>query len=268
MTKRALSFLPVLLLTWGIFLSCESELYPPTDPPVLSNIVLTCDSSRSATTSVRAGDTVYVSVDVEDPEDDPETLALSVLSGGSIVASNEVSSSRIFDDTTWETWFETTGLATGSYSVSLTATDKDGNEGDAVSKDFSITADDRSTVDVSAGAITISGVDYILKNADVSDPHNASYTPATGDPFRIVYSVTNNTTVTIDVLEIPFTVNVTYDDPVNGATAETYSTVAVTTSLEGGATASGICNISILNDDRTIILPIIHDEASCTATIY
>ena len=271
MEGRAFFSISIILIALFSYISCESKLYPPTDPPELSNMVITSDSYRSSTTTVRAGDMVYISVDVSDPEDDPETLSLSVLSGETEVASNEVSASRIFDDTTWETWFDSDGLAVGSYSINLTAEDSEENESDTLSEDFTIEADNRSSVDVTAGAITIADVDYILKDADASDPYNASYTPATGEPFRITYSVTNNTDIKIDILKIPFTVNIDWDDdsdPLTPAVAEAYNAEAIVSDLDGGETLNKSCNVSILNTNRTVNLPIVYAEADCTAIIY
>ncbi len=265
-----------ILLSWLPFLSCESKLYPPTDPPTLSNILITSDSSHTDASTIREGDTAFVSVDVSDPENDPETLFLNVLSGNSTVLNNRVSSSRIFNGTTWETWFDTDGLSTGSYSLSLSAEDRKGNESVTVSRDFTITADERVSIDVSAGAITISSVSYILKDASPDEP--LDILQGTGNPFRLVYSISNNTDMKIDILKIPFSIHIDWthtgdhdNDPSTAdqefTEAETYTPEAVVSSLGGGETRECVCNVYILNNGRTVS-SVDYNEAFCTATIY
>ena len=269
MKSKATCLPAFLLIVLMQFSSCESQFYPPTDPPTLSNIILTSDTYHDATSTVREGDTVFVSVDVSDPEGDPETLNLSVLSGDSEVVNSEISSSRIFNSKTWETWFDSAGLTTGSYSIRLSAVDRKGNESDTLSRDFTITADDRMTLDLAGGDINIFGDGYILKDADPDiNPYDPA--PATGEPFRITFSIKNNSSLKIDLLEIPFTVNMNWDDDDNPGTPDvidTYNPIAIVSGLEAGETRDCICNAYIQNTRRSFN-SIAYTEANCSATIY
>ena len=247
MTKRVMLPLFSILTIGGILLSCESELYPPTDPPTLSNIVLTSDSYRDSTTTVREGDTVYVSVDVTDPEEDPETLNLSVLSGGSEVINREVSASRIFDGTTWETWFDSTGLATGAYSVSLTATDRDGNTGEAVTKDFSITADTRPPTSSGTGVITIDSATWVVKDT------------IPNEPFTITFSITNISSLTLDIVQVPFSAEDASSTLLDAATG-------TITSIDPGETKTGYVRLNIQLTQTCDHL--VYSEASSEVIIY
>jgi len=251
-----------LITASSLFLSfsCESRLYPPTYPPVFSGIVLTSTSVKTSTDSVYQGDTVFISVNVEDPEDDPSYLNVSLKSGDTEVMSKTVSDSRIFDGTVWETWLETDEVATGTYTLILTATDKEENEGDPVSTSLTLTDDIRSLV--TTADIAVSGVTHTVKD-DVS-----------GEPYTITFSVTNNSAVQIDWITVPFTVNMEYDNPllvndggITDPSQEYYTGNGIVTSLAAGDTKTGYLRLNIQNTDRTFVSETFA-AADCTITIY
>ncbi len=222
MHKKGLINIILLLIVMLWLPACESSLYPPTDAPTLSNIVLTSDSYRDPTTTVREGDTVFVTVEVSDPEDDPETLYLNVLSGGSSILSEEISCSCIADEVRWEAWFDSSGLPTGPYSISLAAEDTDGNISGSLSKDFDITSDE--TANVLPGDITV-----------ILPPGPENWTPkndATGEPFTVDFTVTNNFTLPIDILKIPIDIE-------DSTSVVRHREIAIVTSIDNGDTKAG-----------------------------
>jgi hypothetical protein len=193
---------PILII---LIFSCESKLYPPTDPPVLSNIVLTSSSYTSATSNVYQGDTVFIAVDVEDPEDDPETLNVSILSGSTEVDSEEFGESRIHDGEYWEGWFETETLAIGSYTLRLTPFDKEGNEGDPLEKNFEVEDNIKLSVTIADVTITLDGDanDWMFP-AEETVPDDGI--DESGEPFRVIFDITNNSAVKIDLAHIKLNV--------------------------------------------------------------
>lgn len=253
--------LPFLLI---ISLSCESRLYPPTDPPILSDLVLTSSSYNSSTTKTFRGDTVFLVVSVVDPEEDPETLDLSITSEGTEVASEEYGESRIHDGISWEGWFETSNLAVGSYALNFTATDKAGNISETLSQSFSIETDLKTTV--TTADITISAVSIALKD-EVPD-----------EPFTISFSLTNNSLVKLDLVYVPFTVIMDWDnpsdDPDDGEEEYVYSGTGIVSSIDPGDTVEGKLRLNILNGTYDNTKPVNdanennYDEADCTITIY
>jgi len=245
------AFFPLIISLSLLIASCESSLYPPTYPPVLSDIVLTSTSSKTATDTVYLGDTVFISVTVEDPEEDPATLDISLQSGGGTeILADSVSDSRIFDGTEWETWINTDGIPIGTYTLVLTATDKEGNQGDPVSTDLIITADIQALV--TTADIAISAVSHTIKDE------------IPGEPYTITFSLTNNSAVLMDRVSVPFTVTM---NNTATATLEYYTGSGIITTLAAGETKTGYLRLNIQNVDRTFVSET-WAEADCTITIY
>ncbi|MDA3958930.1 hypothetical protein [Oceanispirochaeta sp.] len=235
----------VQIVSLLILFSCESSLYPPTYPPVLSDISLTSSSSKTATNSVIQGDTVFLTVAVDDPENDSLTLTISILSGGTEIKSLEVNDSCIYDGTSWETWFETDDLALGDYTLALTPTDKEGNKGDTLTEIFTVT--ENLKANVTTADISISAVSYEVKNT------------TTGEPFIITFSVTNSSPVTLDIVHVPFDAEDSSDTVLD-------SGVGIITSIPSGATKEGYLKLNIQVTENCDEL--IYSFANCTITIY
>lgn len=255
MDKKYL-LLPFLII---LIFSCESKLYPPTDPPVLSDLVLTSSSYNSSTTKTYKGDTVFLIIAVEDPEEDPETLTLSIISEGTELASEEYGESRIHDESSWEGWFETSDLTVGNYTLNFTATDKEGNISETLSQSFSIETNIKSTVSTDEILLTVSDPPT-LAGDDTENPE---------DPFKILYTVTNNSSVTIDTVHTPFTVNITWTDP-DTAISETviYKGVGITSDIAPATEVASILKLNIQNTAANVYDSMTYDEADCTITIY
>lgn len=250
--KQRYLLLPILII---LIFSCESKLYPPTDPPVLSNIVLTSSSYTSATSNVYQGDTVFLTVNVDDPEDDPETLIVSILSGSTEVASEEFGESRIHDGEYWEGWFETESLALGSYTVRLTPIDKEGNEGASLEKDFVVENNIKLSVTIADVTITLDGDtnDWLAPGED-SDPLDGI--DESGEPFRVIFDITNTSAVKIDLAHIKLNV---LDVGLNILDEGT----AVVSGIEAGETLiDQQLIISLRNDDDVTSIDYIPAESS------
>ena len=231
MKEKVMMYVILLMVVLLLLPACESDLYPPTDAPTLSNIVLTSDSYRNPTSTVREGDTVFVTVDVSDPENDPQLLNLQILSGGSPVLTEEFCSSCIAtDERSWETWFDSSSLSTGPYSVNLQAIDSDGNTSDSISKNFDITSD--ITGNILPGDIAIA----LLPGTENWTPRNTS----TGEPFTVDFTVTNNFSMAVDIVR--FTINIQ-----DNLGATQHSGTAVATSIESGETKAGQLRLNIPN---------------------
>ncbi|QEN09759.1 hypothetical protein EXM22_17870 [Oceanispirochaeta crateris] len=250
MFRRRLSSLIFSLLC---FASCESSLYPPTYPPVLSDLTITTTTSNEATTSIIQGDTVYISVNVEDPEDDSSTLSITVLSDETEIYSKEIDDSWIFGGLIWENWFDTDDMDLGDYTLQLIATDDEGNEGDPITESITVTSNLKTSVDTSD--ITISAVSYTLKD-EVQD-----------EPFTITFSVSNNSPVTIDIVHVPFTVTATYDNGVDTAEIKTIEGDGVITNIPAGSTKEGYLKLNV-QTNFTTYNSMSYAEADCTITIY
>lgn len=259
---RQVLFLSVILIILGS--SCESRLYPPTDPPVLSGLILTSSSYNSSTNRTYLGDTVFLSIEVEDPEDDPEILTLSILTGETEISSQEYGESRLHENSHWEGWFETDELAVGSYTLSFTAIDKQGNRSEALNQDFMIESNIKETV--TTADITVGGYSVALKD-EVPD-----------EPFTISFTVTNNSLVKLDIVYVPFTVIMDWDnpndDPDNGVEEYEYSGTAAVSSIDPAATVDGKLRLNILNGSYDNTKPVNdanennYDESVCTIIIY
>ncbi|MDC7233830.1 MAG: hypothetical protein PQJ58_11415 [Spirochaetales bacterium] len=269
-------FLPFIFI---LIFSCESRLYPPTDPPVLSNLVLTSTSYDDATTSTFEGDTVLFTLGVEDPEEDPDILTLSITSGGTAVQTEEYSDSRIHDGNSWEGWFETEALATGSYTLDFTATDKEGNVSETLSQDFTIETDIKGTVTTADLAVSnfkayLAGYYPDVSVYDIVPPGYET----NDELFTVGFDLTNNSMVKIDLVYVPFTVFMEWDnpsdDPDAGIEDYEYSGTAIVSSIDPGETAQGVLHLNILNGDynaahaTNIANETAYDESVCAIEIY
>jgi len=250
--------LPVLLC---LLLSCESELYPPTDPPVLSNLVLTSSSYKEPTTAAIQGDTVFLTVAVEDPEGDPETLTLSITSNGTEVDRVEYGESRIHDGAHWEGWFETAGLGVGSYTLNFTASDKEGNIGSTLSQSFNIETNLKATVTIADITVGLAGdaTDWLEdgEDSDIGDGIDES-----GEPFRAVFDITNNSSLLIDLVNIKLNV-------LDGASAVIEGDVITITALAAGETRTDQkLKLNILDAVAAGVSQVIYVPAESSIVIY
>lgn len=168
-----------------------------------------------------------MTVDVADPEDDPETLSVSILSGSTEVLSEEFGESRIHDGEYWEGWLETNDLAVGSYTLNFTATDKEGNISDTISQSFEIEIDPGPTVmaDLITTTLTVTVNPVWLADGEDSDLLDGIDEDA--EPFRVLFEITNNSAVKIDLAYIKINV----EDSLNAIIEEGIATV---TALEAG----------------------------------
>ena len=240
---RRLWYIPLLLI---FLMSCESELYPPTYAPVLSNLVMTTSSFRTQTTTGYENDTVFFTLDVDDSEDDPYTLDLSILSAGVEVQAEEFSESRIIDGSYWEGWFDSTGQVPGAYTLNFTATDKEGNISALFTGNYTIIADARTPV--TAADVAFTYVSYLPPD----DPLN------TDGIAMVTYTVQNNSAVTIDQVKVVFPVTVD---------ATLYSETGSVTGLAAGAVQTGTIKYPIYSSSTPLPVPV-DGDASLSITFY
>lgn len=242
-----------------LILACESELYPPTEPPVLSNLILTSSSYKDPTTSAIQGDTVFLTMTVEDPEGDPETLSLSILSDNTEVMAVEYSESRIHDGTSWEGWFESAGLTPGIYNLNLTARDKEGNISDPLSQDFEIESNIKGTVTIADISIGLAGdaTDW-LEDGEDSNPGDGI--DESGEPFRIVFDITNTSSLQIDLANIKLNVEDASNAVIDG------DVITITALAAGETRTDQILKLNIL--DATNVVRAVYVPTESSVIIY
>ncbi len=221
MLRKLVSVTALLLF----FISCESELYPPTYAPELSNLVITTSSIRSSTTYGYENDTVLFTIDVTDSEDDPYSLDLSILDSTSTeVQTESYSNSRIFDGDYWDCWFDSTGLAVDTYTLNFTATDTDGNVSDVLSGTYDVITDTR-LADVTG--FSVSFVSYVPRDT------------APDEVATLTYTVTHTTAFSIDKVQVVYTVTVDGTD---------YTETGTLTNVAGGGSiTTGTIKYSIIS---------------------
>ena len=180
--------IPILLiLISGCTLSSTDEL----SSVELSDTTVTSSSFRDETDTVYQGDEVYLAVGVSDTDNIAHTLYLSVTnSEGTEITSLGIGNFAIYNNTIWKANFSTKDMDTGSYTITIYATDDNEDNSNTITKSFEVQTDPGNNVTVSDLAISITS----WKIADSAE----------GEPFRIVYRIENSSSVLIDQIFIPF----------------------------------------------------------------
>ncbi len=182
----------ILFLLPALFLSCEISDSTAGKDPALSGFSITSYSFRSYSETVYLGDDIYISVTVDDPDDDPESLDVTVYdAAGNTAYSDTIESTFIHEGTAWEFVIDGAALAAGSYTLELQAVDTEGNESNLINAAFSIVTNPKGSV--TAGDITVT-----------VDSWAALGTSST--LLEISYHVTSTAAVAIDQVTVSFDV--------------------------------------------------------------
>lgn len=230
-------FTSLILFLIGCKLSDSEE----SRSPELSGIELRSPFFRDATDFIYAEDPLFISVTFYDADNDPDTLYLNINSSdGALVHSNGIGNYALHDESLWKVNFDTQELSTGDYSVTLYALDRDNNKSNTLSKDFAIIADPRDLITTADLLVTLG-----VPNCVVEDS-------VQGEPFRINYQIQNNSTCTIDLIQVQFKVIYDGDPPVY--------TTGIMNGLAGGETRTEIAKTSeIHGDDDSLAVITIED---------
>lgn len=190
-----MNILKTVIVTYLLLflLNCNLSDSGESQSPELTGIELRSTSFRDATDFIYEADTLFISVGFSDADYDPDTLYLSIsYEDGTLVYSDGIGNYALYDDSIWKASYDTRGLSTGTYSISLYALDKLGNKSNTLTKGFTIQTDPRDSV--TTADVSINNITFNIADSNI------------GEPFRVNYEIKNNSPVTIDLIQVEFSI--------------------------------------------------------------